>query len=113
MLLEFLVFNGKQRIAQALGQIVVADQDAPLDGERADLAAFIVVEVSDRAGAVVSQLGDFRQIGGINDEQPGKRAHQRRRHHQRAEQHAAHHLSSRDLECGKLFVQIFHAGPRL
>ena len=50
VLLELLVFGGDQRVAQHLGEVVVAVDDAPLQRKLPDDAVLVVVELGDGAG---------------------------------------------------------------
>src|SRR6202165_5826542 len=61
MLLKILVFNGHDCIPQNFGEIIVGSQDAPLQSERANDFAGIVIQLRDGAGAVVLQFADLRQ----------------------------------------------------
>ena len=97
MLLKILIFNGDDRVPQDFGKIIVGSQDAPLQGERANDFAGVVIQLGDGAGPVVLQLADLRQIGGVNHQEASQRAHQGRSQHQEAEHYPAHQLFSAHL----------------
>src|SRR5215472_4269264 len=70
VLLEILVFGGDQGIAQNLREVGVAVDDAPLQRELANDAVLVVVKLGDGAGAIMFELGDLRQVGGVDEDQP-------------------------------------------
>ena len=72
--LEALVFNGDDGLAQDGGEVVVADHFAALQGEGADDAALVVVELRGGGGAVSFEVVDLRQIDGVDEGQAGQRA---------------------------------------
>ena len=72
--LEVLVFNGDHSLAQHRRKAVVADHLAPLQREGADDPSLPVVKFGGSGGAVLLQILDLRQIGGVDQGEPGQRA---------------------------------------
>ena len=70
VLLEMLVFGGENRVLEYLRNLAVGEQDAPLDGERADRLAVVGVEFGDDVRVVILERVDFRQVARIDEEKP-------------------------------------------
>ena len=85
MFVEIFVFDGDQCVAQYGREIVVADDYAALQRERADDASMIVVEFGDGAGAVGFEGVDLGQVGGIDQQQTGGRSDEHGNQHEQAE----------------------------
>ena len=71
---EVLVFNGDNRLAQDRREIIVVDDDAPLQCKGAEGTAFLVVELGRSRGPVALKIMNLRQIYRIDQRQPGQRA---------------------------------------
>ena len=89
---EVLVFDRNQSLAQDLRIVVITGHHPALQRERPDGASLIVVEFGDGTGAVMFELINLWQIGGVDEQQSGGRSHQSGDQHQQADDEAAHHL---------------------
>ena len=78
MLEEAGVFRGEDRLAQVLGNVVVVDDDATLDGELANQLAVLAEDARDGVGRVIVERADFRQVVGIGEQHAAHGAKQRR-----------------------------------
>ena len=72
--LEGLVLNGDDGLPQNRGEVVVIDDDAPLQGKGADHPALVVVQVGRGGRPIALQVVDLRQIDRVDQRQPGQRA---------------------------------------
>ena len=106
--IEIFVFDRDQRVAQDRREIVVARDHAALQRERADDAAVIVVEFGDRAGTVGFQSVDLRQVGRVDEQEAGSRAHQDGDQHEQTEQNAANQLAPTDFDRRESVVERLH-----
>src|ERR1700674_4763358 len=71
---KMLVLDGGDGVVKNLGALLVSHQDAALDGKAAGQLAVIGVNFRDHVGAVGFQRSNFRQVAGINEDQPAARA---------------------------------------
>ena len=113
--LKVLVLNGDDGVAQNLRIILIAGNDPPLQGEAPDDRSLVVVKLGDGAGAVALEIGDLRQVGGIDKEQSGESSKHGRRHHGQPEDHTRHHVRALGWR-DRLDLRIFdtaHCGSSL
>ncbi len=95
--LEGLVFDGDDRLPQDGSEVVVIDHDAPLQGERPDDPAFLVVEVGGRGGAVALEIVNLGQVDRVDQREPGQ---------------GAGDDGQRDEDDERSFAGEFETGPR-
>ena len=89
---EVAVFGRDDRVAQVLGNLLVGDDDAPLDGEVAGDGPVAVEHARDGVGRVVVQRRDERQIVGVGEHDAAQRAEERRDHEERGDAGVARDL---------------------
>src|SRR4051812_45113238 len=87
--LEILILDRDHSVAQNLGDIVIADDHAALQGKRSNLAAVIVVELGNGTRTIALELTDLRQIGGRDKQQPGERAYDSGSQREQKESHTS------------------------
>ena len=75
---EARVLRGQNRVPQIVRDVVVMNDDAPLDGELADQLAILAEHAGDRVGRVIVEGADFGQIIRIREQHAAQRAEQRR-----------------------------------
>src|SRR6185503_15491061 len=68
VLFEVAVLAGDDRLAKVRGHVVVADHDAPLDGELTDDAAVARQESRDRVRLIVVEGTDLRNVAGEREQ---------------------------------------------
>src|SRR5258706_12123212 len=108
MLIEVLVLDRGDGIAQDGREVLIGSDDAALQREASDHPALIVVKLGDRARPITLQVADLRQVGGVDQEQPAGHADGGRKQHQQAKNNMAYVLSSAHLDRRKVFVKRFH-----
>ncbi len=91
---EILVFDRDQRIAQNFGIVVIGGDDAALQREGADDSPLSVIEFGDGTGTVTFELLDLGQVGRVDQQQPGGRAHRGGEQDEQSEQDESHQLPS-------------------
>ena len=79
------VFGGDDGLTQYWRDVVVADDDAPLGGELADLLAVAGQEPRNRVRLVVVERADLGDVVGVGEEDAAERAEQRRDDEERDE----------------------------
>ena len=82
VLLEVGVLAGEDRLAQRRRHLVVADDDAPFDGELADHLAVAGEDAGDGVRLVAVERADFGEIVGVGEEDAAQGAEERRRDEQ-------------------------------
>src|SRR5579863_5707188 len=87
--LEVLVFDGDDGLAEDRGELVVVDQDAALEGEGADDAAFYVEEIGGGGRAIALEVVDLGQVDGVDEREASERAGDDREREQSGENDAA------------------------
>ena len=86
---KFAVFGGDDRVAEHHGDLFVGDDVAPLGRELADDAAVAAEHAGDRAGRVVVERGDLRQVADEREQDARGRAEEGGRQEQGDEAEAA------------------------
>src|SRR5215472_19166453 len=94
VLLEVLVFNGRDRVVEDLGALLVGHQDAALQRETADELAVIRVDLRDHIGAVGFERANLRQIADINEKQSAGDAKQNRAEQEKGQSDAIDQLET-------------------
>ena len=69
VLLKVLVFNGRDRVVEDFGTLLVSHQDAALQRETAHQLAVIRIDFRDHIGAVGFERANLRQIADVNEKQ--------------------------------------------
>ncbi len=89
--------------------------DPPLQGKAADDRALAVIEFGDGAGAVALQVGDLRQVRGIDNQQSAEGSEHGSRRHGQPKDHAAHHVRAFAVNdrAGLLVFDTAHRGSVL
>ena len=82
---EILVFRGNKGIYKHRGKVAVRGDHAPLQREGANDIAVNVVEFGAGDRAIVFQLVNLREVGGIDENQAGKRANERGKEYEQCE----------------------------
>ena len=106
--IEIFVFDGNEGVAKDGRVIVVGSDHAALKGEGTDDAAMVVVEFGDGAGAVVFEIVDLREVGGIDEKKAHGSADQGGKEGEEAEEHAADELSAFDFNRRMILVKRTH-----
>jgi hypothetical protein len=76
--LEVRVLAGQDRLSQGRCDVVVPNDDAPLDGEFADDLPVAREHAGDRVGLVAVEGADLGKIVGVGEQDAAQRAEQRR-----------------------------------
>ena len=108
--LEILVFGRDDGVAQDLGEIFVAADHPALQGEGADDAALVVVELRDGAGAELLELGDLRKVGGVDKKESAADAEECRGKNEQAENYSTNQLPAADFHGRKIVIKRSHVG---
>ncbi len=108
VLVEILIFNRHQRVAQHRREIVVTHDHAPLQRERSNHPPVVVIKLRDRARPVSFESVDLRQVRRIYQQQTGRCPYQHRDQHEQPEQNAADQPAPADFDFGKIFVERLH-----
>jgi hypothetical protein len=77
MPLEPTVLGRDDRLPQHWRHVVIADDDAPLDGEFADLLTVLREKPGDGVRAVIVECADLRQIAAVGEEHATERSKRR------------------------------------
>ena len=105
--LKVPVLDGNHRVAKDGRNLVVAHDDAVLQGKTADGRAVVRVDFRHHIGAVILQLAHLGEIGRVNKNQSAQRANSRGEQDQNQENKLAE-----DLPAAHVTVEGHDAGAR-
>src|SRR5947209_408262 len=102
VLFEALVFSRENGVPQDPGKLIVRSENAALQSKRADDLSVCIVEFGNRAGTVTLQIADLGKISGVDNQQAGEGADERRGQQQQSKDHSAYQLFPADIYLGKI-----------
>ena len=106
VLLEMLVLGGENGVLQDRRNLLVGQQDAPLQREAADDLAVVGVKFGDDVGTKIFQGANLREIARIDKQQPGQRADGNRGQQQQREGNASDNLAAAQAQRDRR--QLYH-----
>ena len=80
------------------------------EGEGADDAALVVVELGDGAGTELFELGDLRKVGGVDEKESAADAEECCGKNEQAENHSTNQLPAADFNGRKIVIKRSHVG---
>src|SRR6266566_8230047 len=74
MLFKVLIFGREDGVFQDLRNLLVGEQDAPLQSETADDLAVVGIKLGDNVGTKIFESANLRKVARINEDQSCHRA---------------------------------------
>src|SRR5271155_2082217 len=108
MLVEILVFNRDQRVAENFWMIVIGGDDAALKREGSDDSTLRVIEFGDGAGTILFKFFNLGQIRRIDQQQASCGAHGGGEQDEQSEQEASDQLPIANFYRRKMLENDFH-----
>ena len=108
MLLEIRVLAGDDRLAQRGRDVVVADDDAPFDGELADDPAVAREHTGNGVRLIAVERADLRKVVGVREEHAAEGAQQSGDHKKDHEHRLSCQRGRRPeaLSCGPYIIAV-------
>jgi len=88
-----LIFSGENGVFQNRRNLLVGEQDAPLQCEAADNLAVVGVKLGDDVGAKILERANLRKVTRINKKQSCQRTNGDRAQQKQGEGNASHNLA--------------------
>jgi hypothetical protein len=92
MLFKMLILDGRHRVVENFGALLVSHQNAPLQRKAADELPVIGIDLGDHGRTIGLERPDFRQVAGINKQQPTGSPERNGTKQQKCESHAVNQL---------------------
>jgi hypothetical protein len=107
VLVEVLIFDGDERVAEDLRIIVIGGNHATLQREGADDPTLSVIEFGDRTRSITFELFDLRDVRRVDQEQASGRTHRGREQDEYSKQDTSDELSSANLYAREMLINNF------
>src|SRR5208282_3387547 len=114
MFLEVLILGGEDGFLQSLGNLARGEEDAALQGERADRLPVVGIQLRDNVGAIVFERANFRQIAAIDEEQTYRGTHRNRAEDEKGERQTSEQRPVSNFYDGAIILHglVILAHPR-
>ncbi len=100
-----LVLDGGNGRVQHPGTLLVRHQDAALQREAAGKLPVVRVNFGYHVRSVSFQRANFRQVAGVNKQQPAARAQRDRAKYEKSKRHAVNQFPAAQTQCNRWQAQ--------